>query len=138
MIHSIKQFHWVWPVWLIWFNSLDLPQLITFKTGRSSFLEVLFLHLTSLLDLIQFIRSSSINNILFRVRFILLHSLHHSLQFAHSLILIRCSFHKRHIQHSPGIFKRFQLYILLCHLFPHYLRFQYTFFHSSSHSFSTA
>ena len=39
----MKQLHWVWPVWLIWFNSFDLPQLTTFIIGEGSFYKVEFL-----------------------------------------------------------------------------------------------
>ena len=71
----MKQHHWVWLVWLIWFNSLDLPQLTTFTTGYQSFYKTTSLSLTSLIDLIQFIRSSSIDNIHSRIEFILVNNI---------------------------------------------------------------
>ena len=74
MIHSLTQLHWVWPVWLIWFNSFDLPQLTTVTTGGNSFYITTSLSLTGLIDLIQLIRSSSINNIYYRKVFILFHN----------------------------------------------------------------
>ena len=69
-VHSEKQLNWVWPVWLIGFNWLDLPQLTTFTTGNKSFYSLTTLVLTGLIDLIQLIRSSSINNIHCRRSFI--------------------------------------------------------------------
>ena len=66
----MKQLNWVWLVWLIWFNSFDLPQLTTFTTGDYSFWLTTELILTGLIDLIQFIWSSSINHIHYRREFI--------------------------------------------------------------------
>ena len=47
-------------------HSFDLPQLTTFTTGDFSFYHTTSLSLTSLIDLIQLIRSSSIYNIHYR------------------------------------------------------------------------
>ena len=47
----MKQLHWVWLVRLLWFNSLDLPQLTTFTTGWDSFSNTRSITLSSTLVL---------------------------------------------------------------------------------------
>ena len=72
-VHSEKQLNWVWLVWLISFNSFDLPRLTTITTCCYSFYETTSLSLTSLIDLLHFIWSSSINYLYSRYILILWH-----------------------------------------------------------------
>ena len=97
MNHSIKQLHWVWPVWLIWFNSFDLPQLTAFTTGENSFYKTTSLSLTSLIDLIQLIGSYSINSNLIGVVIIPQSQLLINLKCIRASFTIRCSFQQRRL-----------------------------------------